>query len=251
MGLTMPIKRFLSSLARRLPNHNYQIVDPKIVDLTNLSSSWQDQALPAKQWLVVERQLAAIRQSQKFPPALQAIIDLVKLSGLKRPVILEIGCSSGYLGEVLKLAKLDIEYQGCDYSPDFIDLAKQKYPDHEFKVCDATQLPYRNGQFEIVVSGCCILHILDYPKAIAESARVSKQLVIFHKTPIVHLKPTLHTVKTAYDVKMFEIQFNETEFIDLLAQSGLSILTNRTYASMTITGLDEPIFYKDYLCQKE
>lgn len=247
----MPIKNFLHSLARHFPNQTYQIVDPKTVDLTKFESSWQDQSLPAKQWSVVRQQLAQIRQSQQFPPAMQAIVDLVKLSGLKRPTILEIGCSSGYIGEVLKLAKLDIEYQGCDYSASFIDLAKKKFPKHQFQVCDATQLPYRNGQFEMVVSGCCILHILDYPKAIAESARVAKQLVIFHKTPIVHLKPTLYTVKTAYGVKMFEIQFNETEFINLLAKYGLSILTNRIYASMTITGLDEPIFYKDYLCRKQ
>lgn len=247
----MPIKKFLSSLAKRLPNQNYQIVDPKTVDLTKFESSWQDQALPAKQWTVVERQLALIRQSQKFPPALQAMIDLVKLSGLKRPTILEIGCSSGYIGEVLKLAKLDIKYQGCDYSASFIDLANQKFPKHQFQVCDATQLPYQSGQFDIVISGCCLLHILKFPKAIAESARVAKNYVLFHKTPIIHLKPTLYTVKTAYGVKMFEIQFNETELIDLLAKYGLSILTNRIYASMTITGLDEPIFYKDYLCQKK
>ena len=67
-------------------------------------------------------------------------------------------------------------------------MAKQRYPEKEFKINDAADLNYTNNQFNIVISGCCILHIIDYKKAISETARTAKDYVIFHRTPIIHKK---------------------------------------------------------------
>src|SRR6185436_8101530 len=93
--------------------------------------------------------------------------------------LLEIGCSSGFYSEVLRIKGIDTAYRGCDYSRAFVALARQCYPAVPFDVEDAVDLTYASGTFDIVVSGGCILHIADYEKAIAEAARVSRQYVVF------------------------------------------------------------------------
>jgi len=67
------------------------------------------------------------------------------------------------------------------------------YPAIRFDVEDATRLRYNSDSFDIVVSGCCLLHISEYEKAIAEAARVSREFVVFHRTPVLHMTgPRLH-----------------------------------------------------------
>ncbi len=194
-----------------------------------LRGAWQDDALPQRQRELVEQQLRQYRAGAHidvfdvFANSLRALPNFG--SGMS---LLEIGCSSGFYSEVLEIARLPIWYSGCDYSDAFIRLAREKYPAIEFAVEDATCLHYPDRSFDIAVSGCCLLHIPEYAKAVEETARVAHRYAIFHRTPVVWGQPEQWYRKQAYGVETVEIHFNELEFLALLDCNGLELLATHT-----------------------
>lgn len=229
----------------------HKVITPAAAKALQLDQQWQDPTLPQKQYQIVERELQRITATKQFPAHMQALVEQLRTVATAQSSVVEIGCSSGYYSEVLRLAGLDLDYTGCDYSPAFIHLAKQLYPTLPFQVCDATQLPYKNEQFDVAISGCCILHILDYSKAIAETARVAKRYAIFSRTPVIHLQPTVYTKKTGYGVPMIEIIFNETELLRHFQAAGLRVIDSITFGKGPhLPGMKEVTFSKTYLCEK-
>jgi SAM-dependent methyltransferase len=218
--------------------NDYKKISNSDLDLLKkkYSNVWKDETFPEKQWRRVENQLKHINDVPEF----RAIIDMVKATGLNNPTVLEIGCSSGYLSKVLP----NVRYEGTDYSSSFIKFAKQKFPEVKFTVNDATNLKYKDKSFDIVISGCCLLHIIDFKKAIKEAARVAKKYVIFHRTPVFGFRPTTFFTKTAYNAEMLEIVFNEDELIDIFRKNNLSVVKIKT-----ISGGENTII-KNYLCKK-
>ena len=142
--------------------------------------------------------------------------------------LLEVGCSSGFYSEVVEIAGLQVQYSGCDYSDAFICLAREKYPAVAFEVEDATALSYPDCSFDVVVSGCCLLHIPEYVKGVEEAVRIARQYVIFHRTPVVFGQPEQWYRKQAYGVETVEIHFNEAEFLALLDRNGLELIATHT-----------------------
>ena len=194
-----------------------------------LRDSWQDNSLPQKQRSLVDQQLQQYRSGTSidvfdvFVTALRALPLQSSSASL-----LEIGCSSGFYSEVLDIAGLPINYSGCDYSDAFIRLAKQKYPSINFSLADATALHYTDRSFDVVVSGCCLLHITEYVKAVEETVRVARDYVIFHRTPVVWGQPEQWYRKQAYGVETVEIHFNEPEFLALLVRNDLELIATHT-----------------------
>jgi ubiquinone/menaquinone biosynthesis C-methylase UbiE len=143
-----------------------------------------------------------------------------------------------------------VSYQGCDFSPAFIRIARQIYPSIRFDVEDATRLSYDANSFDIVVSGCCLLHIPEYEKAIAEVARVSREFVVFHRTPVLHMTGPTFFTKSAYGVEMLEIHFHEQQLVRMFATHRLHVVDVNSQLSLPERGQAEPMIYKTYLCQK-
>lgn len=216
---------------------------------SRLRSAWQDNDLPARQRELVDRQLADYRRGAKIDVFDVLVGTLRKLeNGNRSPSVLEIGCSSGYYSEVLKIAGIDADYRGCDYSEGFIALARQRYPAVCFDVQDATQLGYKDGEFEIAISGCCLLHIPEYETAVAETARVASRYAIFHRTPVMIGQPNKTFRKLAYGVETVEIHFNEPEFLALLARSGLELMDTHTLDENLVQGVGSAS--RTYVCRK-
>lgn len=226
----MNIKNYISSFLGQFSVFNvsgdYRVIDLETAKRMNLDNQWKDDNLPYKQLKIVKKQIADIKKKRYFPPHILSLIKLLRKTELISPKILEIGCSSGYYSEILKLANLDVRYEGCDYSEAFIKLARELYPLVNFKVCDATKLAYNNQEFDIVISGCCILHILNYTQAITEAIRTAKKYVIFSRTPIVLSGPTVYTKKSGYELPMIEIFFNEQEIINICKKNSMNIVEN-------------------------
>lgn len=232
-------------------SHGHKVISREQAVALQLDAQWQDPTLPEKQFQIVSDQLKKIAATKKFPPHMQAIVEQMKLVTVPHQTVLEIGCSSGYNNEVFRLAGLDLTYTGCDYSEAFIALAKKLYPQLPFQVADATALPYTDKQFDVAISGCCILHILDYPKAIAETARVTKRYAIFSRTPVIHLHSTIYTKKLGYGVPMVEIIFNEAELFTLFRDAGLAVVASTTFdRGPAVPGVGESVFSKTYLCER-
>jgi SAM-dependent methyltransferase len=245
--------RAKSVVSRWMAARRFHPVAESDIQLTaaRLGGAWQGECIPLRQRKIVDEQLAAFRAGGSNL-TYEAFVGLLvhNISHLEGKTLLEIGCSSGYHAEVLRLRNVNVSYRGCDYSPAFVQLAQQLYPLLPFDIENAVALTYASETFDIVVSGCCLLHIPQYEKAIAEAARVSKEFVMFHRTPVLHLTGTRAYTKEAYGTEMLEIHFHEQQLIRLFAASGLSIVDVNTQLSVSEPDSDERCFYKTYLCQK-
>lgn len=88
--------------------------------------------------------------------------------------LLDVGCGTGYLIELLKNQK-EAEYYGLDLSPEMIKVANSKF-DESVQLVEGSAdcLPYHDNTFNVV---CCIQSFHHYPypeKAMQEAYRVLK-----------------------------------------------------------------------------
>lgn len=254
------LKRVLRGVRNRLfpragVSSNYVSLQGEEADAEGLRlrNSWQDDTLPKRQRELVDQQLHLYRSGARidvfdvFVDSVRALPDLPPCASL-----LEVGCSSGFYSEVVEIAGLPVGYSGCDYSDAFIRLAKEKYPAVAFAVEDATALHYGDRSFDIVVSGCCLLHIPEYEKGVAETARVARHYAIFHRTPVVWGQPDQWYRKQAYGVETVEIHFNEPGFLALLESNGLDLIATHTLSEESPDALRvQGHASRTYVCRKK
>lgn len=214
-----------------------------------LRMAWKDDDLPGRQRALVDRQLADYRRGAVIDVFDVMVKSLRGLQGAKGKMrVLEVGCSSGYYSEVFNVAGLNVEYVGCDYSAAFVAMACQRYPGLQFDVQDATRLTYAGNAFDVVISGCCLLHIPEYEAAVSETARVASHYAIFHRTPVILGMPTKYYRKQAYGVETVEIHFNEPLFLRLLSENGLELLVTHTLSETVSDGVGSAT--RTYVCRK-
>lgn len=88
--------------------------------------------------------------------------------------LLDIGCGTGYLIDMLKKQHKDTVYYGLDLSPEMLKNAKKKFDDSVYlKEGSAMELPYDNNCFDIVTCIQSFHHYPDPEKAMAEAYRVT------------------------------------------------------------------------------
>jgi SAM-dependent methyltransferase len=150
--------------------------------------------------------------------------DAVAATGIVNPRLIEIGCGSGYYSEVFStLLRAGISYTGIDYSDAMITRARSRYPAVTFEVADATKLPYPDSAFDIVFNGVSLMHIVDYPAAIREAARVAGRFCILHTVPVFDDHQTTFLRKYAYGAPVVEIIFGKQELMSLCDEAGLRL----------------------------
>lgn len=218
-----------------------------------LRNSWQDDDLPVKQRKLIDKQVHQYRAGVNID-VFDVFVTALRALPFQSPSasLLEIGCSSGFYSEVVDIAGLPINYSGCDYSGAFIRLAKEKYPSIDFSVADATVLHYKDRSFDVVVSGCCLLHIPEYVKAVEETVRVARDYVIFHRTPVVWGQSERWYRKQAYGIETVEIHFNEPEFLALLASNGLELIATHTLSEDCVDrSRNRGQATRTYVCRKQ
>lgn len=212
--------------------------------------AWLDPAIPGRQNALVEDELNRLRTGENIPQFVGLAGLLQRLIGGKttRYTLLEIGCASGYYLDTFDHRGVNVAYTGCDISPTFVQMARVRHPEAEFLVADALDLPFAAYQFDIALSGCCLLHIPNYAQAIAETARVAKSYAVFHRTPVHHLSSTQFFSKKAYGVETLELSFNEQELVQLFASSNLAVVDVLTIDTGWRDG--DATAVKTYLCRK-
>jgi len=88
--------------------------------------------------------------------------------------ILEVGCASGHLTNLLANLFPHAQVVGVDiYKPAIIE-AKKRFPKLSFMTADAHKLPFPKYLFDLVISGETIEHVVDPAQMLHEIARVLK-----------------------------------------------------------------------------
>ncbi len=211
---------------------------------------WLSKEIPKLQYeTVVKNELEAYAKGAKIAPydAFVQCLFRIQCPDSRETTFLDVGASGAYYSKIMRIAGFKYNYRACDFSKDFQALAADLYPTVNFDVEDATRLSYHDGQFDIVHSGCCMLHIKDYRSVVFESARVSKRYVLFHRQPILYNKPTTYYLKLAYGIPCVEIHFSETEFFMLLRMAGLKIVHLENIFTLPDDG---GYSHVSYLCEK-
>ena len=207
--------------------------------------------------VIAERQHAAfaplLRQMYTGTPRedFLALASAVEMTGLADPLIIEVGCGSGWNFEVLTyLLNRPVRYIGVDYSSPMIALAGRSYPDAAFVVGDAALLPFHDRACDILLSGTVLMHLLDYEQAIRDSLRVTRNWCVFHTVPIMRHRPTTILSKCAYGQPILEIIFNEDELLSRFHEAGLfvrHVLDSLPYDLQSVLG--EHTYTRTYVCE--
>ena len=185
-------------------------------------NGWKDNTIPAAQNQLVRQEIQDMYAGRVIKPY-SVLAEAVRMSGRASGIIIEVGCATGYYYEILRyLLGHDITYRGIDYSEAMISEAIRKYPGIPFEVGDAMRLPLADECCDILISGSVLLHVPDYKSAIAESVRVSRKWVIFHRTPITRGN-TCYYKKKAYGVSCIEVHFGKEEFMLVCESHGLRL----------------------------
>ncbi len=88
--------------------------------------------------------------------------------------VLDAGCGDGFFSNELSLMGANVK--ACDGAKELVNIAKKDYSSIDFRVCDLTEnLPYKNEEFDIVVSSLTLMDIEYLDKFFEESNRVLKK----------------------------------------------------------------------------
>lgn len=126
--------------------------------------------------------------------------ELKKLSGSQRKLkILDVGCGAGAKTKALKRIFTNFEFSGCDISRNAIQIANKNPKDIKFLVGDATELPVKSNQFDVVIMNSVLDHTLNPAKAVSEVYRVLKRGGIYLVTgPLEAESLTIHGQLTRF-----------------------------------------------------
>jgi len=107
-----------------------------------------------------------------------ALIDLCHIDADKS--VLDAGCGAGATASALA-QQVGCAVMGVDLRESMVDLARERavkegIADHvEFRVADACDLPFEEGQFDVVLSESVLTFVEDKQAALDELARVTRQ----------------------------------------------------------------------------
>lgn len=100
------------------------------------------------------------------------------LKGIKS--VLDVACGPGLDLEYFKdyVDKLPFKYTGLDFTPAFIENLKTQYPEHDFYVGDAMDMPFEDDSFDVVYTRHSLEHVSNPHMELEEMFRIAKKYII-------------------------------------------------------------------------
>jgi SAM-dependent methyltransferase len=227
-GIVRTIGKRVVKATPILRRHIMSSSDHRVLDGIDEARRVADEASGWLSGRTVARQERAYRgllaEARRGEPRLDLRVaaDAVTATRIANPGLLDVGCGSGEYCEVFDiLLPGKVRYTGVDYSEAMIARARTRYPAAAFELADATRLPFGDAAFDIVFNGVSLMHIIDYPAAIREAARVAARSCIFHTVPVFEEYMTTFMKKYAYGAPVVEIIFGKNELMSRCRQAGL------------------------------
>jgi SAM-dependent methyltransferase len=155
---------------------------------------------------------------RKDVAALEAALSSLPAEG----ALLEVGCGGGYNSEIISIVAPTMRYTGLDISEANVAVSRESYPDREFVVGSAYDLPYPDASFDVVVDGVALIQLEGWKQALSEYARVARDAVVLHSVTLCD-GPTTEFAKYAYGQPTFEIVFRRSDLEEEVARLGLRI----------------------------
>ena len=100
------------------------------------------------------------------------------VAGLSPKTFLDAGCGEGFVTEMLLHRIPDLQVTGFDFNPSSVAMARTKNPNATFREASIFEIPFEDGEFDVV--GCfeVLEHQDDPADALAELARVANKAVV-------------------------------------------------------------------------
>jgi ubiquinone/menaquinone biosynthesis C-methylase UbiE len=232
----------------KIPVEVYEILKGHIPREPN--HGWQAPETAGRQLAAFAPILQEMREG-KLREDFAALVEAVRLTRMDDPLVVEVGCGSAWNREVLgRFSNTAVRYVGLDYGVEMLKTAHATYPGVVTLVGDATDLPFRNGSVDILVSGTLLMHLMSYQRAVEESRRVSRRWCIFHTVPLLQTRETTVLRKDAYGQPTLEIIFNNAELQAVFTANGLRVraaIDSLPYDLEPVLG--EPTVTKTFVCE--
>jgi ubiquinone/menaquinone biosynthesis C-methylase UbiE len=92
--------------------------------------------------------------------------------------VLEVGCGGQGYANQFRLLKMN--YVGLDITPEYLEIARAKFPEFKFVEGDARKMPFEDQSFGVSFSNNLLLHLTpeDAVSVVREMLRVSKRAVV-------------------------------------------------------------------------
>ena len=121
---------------------------------------------------------------------------VLKLLNIKpKSMVLDLCCGTGDFSRIIGKIRPDAFVIGLDFSEQMVKNAKIKNPNKTFLKADATDLPFKDEEFDYVTVGFGLRNIQDRTKALSEAYRVLK-----HSGKFLHLDFGVHN----FTAKIFD-----------------------------------------------
>jgi ubiquinone/menaquinone biosynthesis C-methylase UbiE len=92
--------------------------------------------------------------------------------------LLDVGCGTGALLEKLHMRAtrehLRLDFFGIDYEPDMLAVAAERLTDTPLQLASASDMPYPDASFDIIVACMAYHHFSDKPRFAKEAHRILK-----------------------------------------------------------------------------
>lgn len=103
-------------------------------------------------------------------PLYKSVFDRVGISHGTR--LLDVGCGAGLAAQLA--AEFGAQVTGVDAAPAFIEIARERLPDGDFRVGDMEELPYAEASFDVVTGFNSFQHAANPVAALKEAKRVAR-----------------------------------------------------------------------------
>jgi SAM-dependent methyltransferase len=104
-------------------------------------------------------------------PLYKSVFDRIGIS--RGTQLLDVGCGAGLAAQLA--AQRGAQATGIDVAPAFIEIARERVPDGDFRVGDMEELPFAEASFDMVTGFNSFQHTASPVAALKEAKRVARE----------------------------------------------------------------------------